>query len=296
MKIRMLLSRILETVSILLLLSLFVGRAVSTAVHMNAVGQYEITVTNAAKEQKNKALDAAKQYNERLFAAGTNHVAEYAERMVGANTENEPSYGSANDPEYEQLLNLEGDSVIGYVEIPSISVSLPIYHYSSAEMLEKGVGHLYGTSLPVGGESTHAVLTGHRGLPGSRLFTDLDKVKIGDTFEIHVLGQTLVYRVDQIQVVLPDEIESLSINPGKDLVTLMTCTPYGVNDHRLLVQGTRTETEAAVTKAEATTGQNIYRFFTTPVITYLLGIVTLILGVIRLIWIWKPKESHNTRA
>lgn len=149
------------------------------------------------------------------------------------------------DEEYESLLNLNGDGMMGYVEIPVIDQSIPIYHYTTEATLEKGAGHLFGSSLPVGGESTHAIISAHRGLPSAKLFTDLNLVEEGDVFYLHVLDQTLAYEVDQILTVLPDETESLGITEGEDYVTLITCTPYAVNTHRLLVRGHRIAYEEA---------------------------------------------------
>lgn len=143
------------------------------------------------------------------------------------------------ESEYEALLNPNSNGMMGYIEIPSIDVKEPIFHYSTDEVLQEGIGHIHGSSLPVGGASTHSVLTGHRGLPSSKMFTDLGKVKEGNTFYIHVLGETLAYKVDQIQTVLPEEVDSLVIEDQKDLVTLVTCTPFGINTHRLLVTGHR---------------------------------------------------------
>ena len=128
---------------------------------------------------------------------------------------------------------------MGYVEIPKINVSLPIYHGTDAEILQIAIGHISGTSLPVGGESTHCVISGHRGLPSAQLFTDIDQLKTGDTFMLQILDQTLYYEVDQIKTVLPTEKDDLKIVEGQDYCTLMTCTPYGVNTHRLLVRGHR---------------------------------------------------------
>ena len=180
--------------------------------------------------------------------------------------------------------------MMGYVDIPSIGVSLPIYHYTTDEVLAKGVGHLYGASLPVGGENTHSVITGHRGLPSSKLFTDLDKVKVGDTFSLYVLGEELDYQVDEIDIVLPDEISSLSIVPGEDLVTLVTCTPYGVNTHRLLLRGHRiTKAENTVQVANRNTEEKTYRFLTTSQMTYLIGIIGLVAGGTLLIVIWRKR-------
>lgn len=148
------------------------------------------------------------------------------------------------DTEYWQVLNVGGDGVMGYLSIPKINIKLSIYHGTSDEVLQTGVGHLNGTKLPIGGESTHSVLAAHRGLPSARLFTDIDQLKKGDKFYIHVLDETLAYQVDQIlDMVDKDDTETLEkalqIEEGKDQVTLFTCTPYGVNSHRLLVRGTR---------------------------------------------------------
>jgi sortase A len=148
---------------------------------------------------------------------------------------------AAENGDYASILNYTAEGVMGYLEIPKINVLLPIYHGVGSDVLMKGVGHLPETSLPVGGESTHAVLAGHSGMSNARLFTDLSKLSAGDVFYIHVYGQTLTYTVDQIQKVLPTDTSNLTISPGKDYVTLVTCTPIGVNSHRLLVRGTRSE-------------------------------------------------------
>lgn len=140
---------------------------------------------------------------------------------------------------YDTLLNPFDNLIMGYLEIPVIDVNLPIYHGCGSASLEKGIGHLEGTSLPIGGTGTHTVLSGHRGLPGRQLLTDLDQVRIGNQFYIHVLNEVLAYEVDQILTVLPDETDSLAIDENKDLATLVTCTPYSVNTHRLLVRGHR---------------------------------------------------------
>lgn len=144
---------------------------------------------------------------------------------------------------YESLLDVSGNGIIGYIEIPSIKCSLPIYHGTDEAILQIAVGHIEGTSLPVGGSGTHCVLSGHRGLPSARLFTDLDKMVVGDTFMMRVLDETLTYEVDQIRIVLPNEMDDLEIEEGKDYCTLVTCTPYGINSHRLLVRGHRIENQ-----------------------------------------------------
>lgn len=155
---------------------------------------------------------------------------------------------------YETLLNLNGDGVMGYIEIPRLELKLSIGHGTEEDVLQRMVGHIEGSSLPVGGESTHAVLSAHRGLPTAKMFSDLDLMQVGDRFTIHTLNQTLTYQVDQITVILPEEIEALAIEPGGDYVTLMTCTPYAVNTHRLLVRGVRVE-EAAPTPEPAQSGK-----------------------------------------
>ena len=145
-------------------------------------------------------------------------------------------------PGYYDALRVEGTSIMGYVKIEKIGVELPIYHGTSDSVLNRGVGHLEGSSLPVGGESTHSVMSAHRGLPSAKLFTDLDRLEMGDTFQISVLDQVLTYQVDQVKVITPTEIDDLQIVEGKDYCTLFTCTPLGINTHRLLVRGIRIET------------------------------------------------------
>ena len=159
--------------------------------------------------------------------------------------------------EYEAQLNVAGNGVMGYIEIPSIGCTLPIYHGTDEAVLQIAVGHMEGTSLPVGGEGSHCVLSGHRGLPSAKLFTDLDQVGEGDTFLLHVLDETLAYEVDQVKVVLPEEAGDLEAVRGEDYCTLVTCTPYGINTHRLLVRGSRTEylPEEATEAIEKETGK-----------------------------------------
>ena len=146
---------------------------------------------------------------------------------------------SGEDPVYMNTLNIAGDEMMGSVEIPKINIKIPIYHTTEEDVLNKGAGHLEGSSLPVGGANTHAVISAHRGLPSASLFTDLDQLKEGDHFLIHVLNETLCYEVDKISVVKPEDTSALAVEDGQDLVTLLTCTPYGVNTERLLVRGHR---------------------------------------------------------
>ena len=190
-------------------------------------------------ESRRKAeLQAAEEYN-RIIANG--HV-----------TLTDPFVAEGYDYDlnnYDSLLNMTDDGIMGVVEIPSINVSLPIYHGTSEEVLEEGAGHLQGTSLPIGGESTHSVLTGHTGLSHAKLFTDLTELEEGDIFFVEVMGEKLAYKVDQIKVVLPTELDDLAVIPGGDYCTLLTCTPYGVNTYRLLVRGVRTDYQEAVDDA-----------------------------------------------
>ena len=169
-------------------------------------------------------LEAARAYNERVARRGTSF-----------------SLTEAEMKEYRSILDITGTGIMGYIRIPCISVNLPIYHTTQETVLQIAVGHLEGTSLPIGGESTHAALSGHRGLPSARLLTDLDRMREGDVFTITVFDQTVTYMVDQIRIVLPYEVEDLQIENGKDYCTLITCTPYGINTHRMLVRGVRIE-------------------------------------------------------
>lgn len=191
--------------------------------------EYLEQIEKTDKKTLKAALEAAKAYNKKI-RPGVKDA--YSEEALEA---------AALD--YGDLLNLTGTGVMGYVEIPEINVNLPIYHGTAEETLQRGVGHLLGSSLPIGGESTHAVLSAHSGA-SSKLFTDLDRLEIGDVFQLNVLGETLAYQVDQIKTVLPYETDDLRVAEGKDYCTLSTCTPFGVNTHRLLVRGERVETPA----------------------------------------------------
>ena len=189
-----------------------------------AITNYESVLENLKPEDYAAIFENAHNYNKALYET------EY------------PLMDYVNVPGYYDTLCITDNDMIGYIKIERIGVELPIYHGTSDEVLNKGVGHLMGSSLPVGGENTHCVMSAHRGLPSSKLFTDLDRLEKGDTFQIVVLNQVLTYQVDQIKVVTPTEIEDLQIIEGGDYCTLFTCTPYGINTHRLLVRGIRIET------------------------------------------------------
>ena len=190
----------------------------------HTISRYQEEVANIDTSEYDEALDAAKAYNEQLY-------------HLHAPFSNYDALSGYND-----LLNISGTGIIGYVSIPKIKVELPIYHGTDESSLQIASGHIQGSSLPVGGENTHAVISGHRGLPSARLFTNLDQIVEGDTFTINVLNEVLTYEVEKILVILPNDTSALEIVPGKDMVTLMTCTPYGVNSHRLLVMGHRIKT------------------------------------------------------
>ena len=184
--------------------------------------------------------------------------------------------------QYQQLLNLDGSGVMGFVEIPSIDVEIPVYHTVEERVLQKAVGHIPWTSLPVGGESSHCVLSGHRGLPSARLFTDMDRVVVGDVFYLHILEEVLEYQVDQILIVGPKDTEELLIVPGEDYCTLVTCTPYGVNTHRMLVRGKRVPSENKPKVNVTSEAIQIEPIIVAPV----LAIPMLLL---LLIWLYIPK-------
>lgn len=191
-----------------------------------AKSDYAERVTHMDDNTFQDMMDAAQDYNQRLFWQGSVFAALNAEEKA----------------EYQALLDINENGMMGYIDIPAIKCSLPIYHGTDETVLRTAVGHVEWSSLPVGGESTHCVLSGHRGLPSTRLFTDIDKLAEGDRFFLNILGEVLTYEVDQILTVLPDELESLRIEEGEDYCTLVTCTPYGINTHRLLVRGHRVDT------------------------------------------------------
>ena len=187
-----------------------------------AIAAYHTELSNASDERIQAIRNAAERYNDKLRKLGG--------KAAGSDELHK---------EYNNTLRLGVSEVMGYIEIPKINVYLPIFHGTDQSVLAAGVGHLEGTYLPIGGVNTHAALSGHRGLPTAKLFTNLDKLETGDIFTVHVLNRKLYYMVYNIKVVLPDDVSHLSVEPGKDLVTLITCTPYGINTHRLLVTGVR---------------------------------------------------------
>lgn len=190
-----------------------------------AISNYDKNISEKSNQDIDLTLKKAEQYNKEL----------------NENKVNFKNGKSENENYMSQLKVSNNDSIMGYIKIDKIKLKLPIYHTTDEPILQKAIGHLEGSSLPIGGNSTHSVLTGHRGLPSAKLFTDLDKLEVGDLIEIKVLNKTLTYRVNETRIVEPQEVDSLKIENDKDLLTLVTCTPYGVNSHRLLVHANRTD-------------------------------------------------------
>lgn len=200
---------------------------VSSNSSQQVIKSYSTNVSNYDNSRYDSLLQEAMNYNAKL--SGTTVVDAFS------------SGDDSESSEYNNILNISDTGIMGYIEIPKIDVRIPIYHGTSTEVLQRGAGHLKDSSFPIGGSSTHAVLAGHRGLPTSKLFTDINQLKVGDLFYIYILNKTLAYQVDNIEVVEPSNVEPLKLQEGKDYVTLVTCTPYAVNTHRLLVRGTRVE-------------------------------------------------------
>lgn len=191
-----------------------------------AIITYTQKVSEIDTEEAEQMIAEAEAYNEALQSKYNRFIMSDEDRQY-----------------YDSILDVTGTGIMGYVEIPKIHISFPVYHGSDDSVLQVAIGHLEGTSFPVGGKGTHAALTGHRGLPSARLFTDIDQLIVGDHFMVHVLNRTVTYEVDQIHIVLPEELEDLAIDPEMDYCTLITCTPYGINTHRLLVRGKRVEND-----------------------------------------------------
>ena len=240
------------------------------------ISSYDENAVRLSESEKQAMLEAARQYNRELLG----------------NIELLDPFSPLKkevDARYQSLLNTNEAGMMGYIRIPKIDVELPIYHGTEERILQSGVGHFEGTSLPVGGESSHTVLTGHRGLPSKLLFTDLDQMKEGDIFYLKILGETFAYKIDQILTVLPENTKALTIEPGKDYATLVTCTPYAVNTHRLLVRGIRIPDEEAVRQVP---DEKI-----TPTLPFQVKVLLAAIGVLVLIFIvyqlWKKTRKRK---
>ncbi len=236
----------------------------------NAIAEYNQSVGKLSKQDYKTILEKANTYNAELLKK--------ANRFKLSPEEQE---------EYNSVLNLSGDGIIGYIEIEKLGIKLSIAHGMSESVLEKGIGHMEGSSIPCGGPGTHAVLVGHRALPSAKLFTDLDQMKEGDIFTLHILNLVLTYQVDQIKIVKPDHMGDLSIEEGKDYVTLVTCTPYAVNTHRLLVRGKRIATvkedNDSEVKKEVHNNKSISLFETAPLVIASVLLIIFCIVVIKFI-------------
>ncbi len=258
---------ILFFISLCVLLYPAVSQYWNEQVQTKAVAEYNEMLAAMSEEDFSAYFDAAHQYNQQLAALEDSLV----------------QYPQAEG--YWDLLNLGNHGVMGYIEISKLGVELPIYHGTGKEVLAIGAGHIEGTSLPVGGQSTHASISAHRGLPNARMFTDLDRMEVGDIFTLTVLNQVLTYQVDQITVVEPQQMEELAIVPGEDYCTLVTCTPYGINTHRLLVRGSRIETPEDRKVYVTTEAYIIDRLIVTPAVA--LPIIFILIMIV----IFKPVKK-----
>lgn len=234
-----------------------------------AISDYTETVDTMDQEEQERMWDAAVAYNEELGEAGTRFHMEEEQKK-----------------KYEQQLNVGNLGIMGYIDIPKINCSLPIYHGVDDTVLQVAVGHLEWSSLPVGGEGSHCVLSGHRGLPSAKLFTNLDQLIEGDTFMLRILNETLTYEVDQIRIVEPKAVEELTIEMGKDYCTLVTCTPYGINTHRLLVRGHRIENLKVGSAYVVADAVQIEPLWVAPIVAIPILLLCLILVLI-------PRRKHG---
>ncbi|MFV0364074.1 MAG: class C sortase [Suipraeoptans sp.] len=254
----------------------FIAMLINQIDQTEVARDYESKVNELSDNEKTKHIQRAIEYNEKLV--------EDSEYVVTG------PFGDESDPseEYLSVLNIADDGVMASIEIPKIDVYLPIYHGTREEVLQKGVGHLEGTSFPVGGTSTHTVLSAHRGLPTKRFFTDLDQIKEDDIFLIKVLNQVVAYKVYDVEIVLPDELDPLQIQEGRDIATLITCTPYGVNTHRIYVHGYRVPYDEAMKSLS----EGEYKSFLEKYWWIILTII-LILWMILLLYLFNRKEKNN---
>lgn len=221
-------------VGVALLVYPSLGNMISCVQQQQVVDEYKKQVAKMLKSDVAMQKQLAVDYNSSLERITLQDP--FSEETKPTEAETEPAQTL---DEYYRALSINNENMMGYIKIPKISISIPIYHDATEVQLQKGIGHLRGTSLPIGGDSTHCVLSGHTGVPGNMLFTDLDKLEIGDKFYLHVLDEVLAYKVESINVIEPDDTSRIQIEPGKDYCTLLTCTPYGINSHRLLVRGER---------------------------------------------------------
>ncbi len=236
------------------------------------IDTYKKTAEEIPREDYENLLNEAREYNAELAETGM------------------PSALSDSQMErYLKVLDVTGTGIMGYIDIPKVGISLPIYHTAEDQILQSGVGHIEWSSLPVGGENTHTLLSGHRGLPSARLFTDIDDLQIGDTFTITILNEKLAYKVDDINTVLPEELSSLKIEDGKDYCTLVTCTPYGINTHRLLVRGVRVPlSEVEILKNDESKAARV-----NPLIITAVAVIPIVVLAVILVVVKKRKQKNK---
>lgn len=263
-----------------------VSSVINNYVSRSSVEEYTKKVAQLPDQKTEELIEEAKKYNNSLSnnLILTDPFDQEAFQKIGA--------------DYQKVLNINDDGLIGYIDIPKINVYLPIYHGTDSKVLAKGAGHLQNTSLPVGGESTHSVISAHSAYPCETFFDYLTDMQVGDEFYIHILDRTLKYQVDQIEVILPEEVNSLRIVKGEDLVTLLTCTPYSVNTHRLLVRGKRVEyddTKYAETGVSLASFDNGYIFFLGYKIPYVVAgvVIAVFVAVVVLVIVLIVKHSRK---
>ncbi|MBR4669196.1 MAG: class C sortase [Butyrivibrio sp.] len=263
-------------VGIVIFLYPSVSNYINSRNQSRAISNYEEIIHNIPQEDYTKMWQEAYDYNEELAKKPLNFTLE----------------GDELD-RYNSIMDVTGTGIMGYIEIENIGVNLPIYHSTTESVLQVGIGHLEGTSFPTGTKSTHAVLSGHRGLPSSKLFSDLDQMIVGDTFLLHILDQTFAYQVDKINIVLPEETNDLAIVDGEEYVTLVTCTPYGINTHRLLVRARRVdynEENRLIVPADAIRYNNL-------IVAPFIGAPMLVIAfIVFLIRTRKPKKAKGAKT
>ena len=289
MKRRQILSIIGLVLVFLLALGLMLYPLISSKVNAKYASEIQTTYEAVIDEADNSALLDAKEkaiaYNESITPGASVDDAYSQDALLTATRD------------YDGLLNIAGDGIMGYVKIPKIGVQLPIYHGTDNDSLERGIGHLLGSSLPVGGDSTHTILTAHSGMASQKMFSDLPQLEIGDVFYLRILGETLAYPVDQINTVLPHDTTFLGIEQGEDLATLVTCTPFGVNTHRLLVRGERIPYEEAETIVETTQEEVVESTWEQHYLKgILIGIFVVIILVILAIIMWLIGRNRHEKG
>lgn len=241
-----------------------------------AIASYSQNVANMDNKKYMEELNNAKEFNQKLLK----------KKYQWTLTEEEQQ-------EYYSILNITDSGIMGYIEVPNLNTTLPIYHGSDDAVLQVAIGHIEGSSFPVGGESTHCVVSGHRGLPSAKLFTDLDKMEKGDIFMLHILDEILTYEVDQIRIVLPEEVEELEIIKGKDYCTLVTCTPYGINSHRLLVRGHRVDNPEHIQAQRVSADATLVDDFLVACVIGVIIIIVLVIWLFIYSWMKRMKQRKE---